>query len=67
MLAAEIKGQVSSISSKSATTFFSDYWGSSSSKPTPFHLDWHQYAHILRNLSRIGRKTSHGEAAHRKN
>ena len=45
------KGQVASISSKSATNFFSDYWRSSSSKPTPFHLDWHQYAHIFRNLS----------------
>ena len=49
------KGQVASISSKSATTFFSDYWRSSSSKPNPFHLDWHQYAHILRNPFRIGR------------
>ena len=58
---------MASISSKSATTFFSDYWRSSSCKPTPFHLDWHQSAHILRNFSRIGRKTSHGEASHRKN
>ena len=42
----------SSISSKSATNFFSDYWRLGSSKPAPFHLDWHQYAHILINLSR---------------
>ena len=32
----------------------------------PFHLDWHQYAHILRNLSRVGRKTAHSENSHRK-
>ena len=51
------KGQVASISSKSATKLFSDYWWSSSSKSNPFHLDWHQYAHILCNLSRVGRKT----------
>ena len=71
------KGQVASISSKSATNFFFDYWRSSSSKPTPFHLGWHQYAHILRtlslslslylSLSRVGRKTAHSEASHHKN
>ena len=33
----------------------------------PFHLDWHQYAHILRNLSRVDRKTAHSEAYHHKN
>ena len=59
-----IKGQVASISSKSATNFFSDYWRSSSSKPTHFHLDLHQYAHILRNLSRVGRKIAHSKASH---
>ena len=63
-----VKGQVASISSKSATTFFSDNWMSNNSKPTPFHPDWHsQYAHILRNHSRVGRKTAHSEADHRKN
>ena len=62
-----LKGQVASISSKSATNFFFDYWRSSSSNPTPFHLDWHQYAHILRNLSQVSRKTAHSEASHPKN
>ena len=61
-----LKGQVASISSKSATTFFSDYWRSSSSKPTPVpsRLTSMWTYCILRNLSRVGRKTSHGEASH---
>ena len=62
-----LKGQMTSISSKSAAKFLSDYWRSSSSKSTPFHLDWHQYAHVLCNLSQVGSKTSQSEAFHRKN
>ena len=49
-----LKGQVASMSSKSATTFCSNHWWpSSSSKPS------HQYAHILHNLSHVDHKTSH--------
>ena len=51
-----LKGQVASISSKSATTFFSNYWRVEQQQVHPIHLDWH--AHILCNLSCIGRKTS---------
>ena len=61
------KGPLASILSKSATNFFFEYWRSSSSKLTTFHLDWHQYAHILRNPSRACRKIAHSETSHRKN
>ena len=33
-------------------------------KGTPFYLDWQQHAHILLNLSRVGRKITHSEASH---
>ena len=63
------KGQVASISSrKSATNFFSDYiLKVEQQQNTPFPVDWHQYAHILHNISRVDRKTSHSEASHHKN
>ena len=60
-----LKGRWPRFQTRAATNIFSDYCRSSSSKPTPFHLDWHQYAHILHKFSRVGRKTTHcSEASH---
>ena len=67
LMSAFFKGQVASISSMSATIFFFLLLKVEQQPTHPFHLDWHQYAHILRNLSRVGRKTSHREASQRKN
>ena len=54
-----VKGQVASISSKSATNFFFDYWRSSSSKPTPsIYIDINMHIYYV---------TSHSEASHRIN